>query len=78
MIVKKKLINIENYILSIYLYDNNGIYSFKSELVLDNRIICSAKTQGITDEYIKADKIFQILAEGCVFPAHLFNVIDEI
>lgn len=76
--VKKNLVNINNYELIFYLYNNNGIYSFKTELYSNNTIVDKAETMGVTNDRNIADYIYNILVRKNVFPSHLFYVIDEI
>lgn len=76
--VKKNLITIDNYELILYMFNDNGIYSFKTELFSNNEIVDKAETMGITNDRNKADYIYNLLVRESVFPSHLFYVIDEI
>lgn len=72
----RKAFNVEDYILTLYLAEENGAYSFGSSLRGKDSIE-EVFTAGITDDYNTAKEIFEILCENMVFPKHIECVVDE-
>lgn len=80
LLIKKEKREIENLKIEYLLYSKTctNVTLYSIEIITDSGAECESETaEGITEEYDKAEEIFNVLVNGNVTSCTLYEIIED-